>query len=50
MAVMLSEAKHLAFSITHEGEILRLAPQDDIATQSGNGEDEGGGLERLELF
>jgi hypothetical protein len=31
---MLSAAKHLAFSVTHEDEILRLSPQDDIATQS----------------
>ena len=33
MGVMLSAAKHLAFSVTHEDEILRLSPQDDIATQ-----------------
>ena len=32
--VMLSAAKHLAFSLTYEDEILRLPPQDDIATQS----------------
>ena len=32
--VMLSAAKHLAFSVTYEDEILRLSPQDDIATQS----------------
>ena len=37
--VMLSEAKHLAFSFTYEDEILRLSPQDDIATQSLTGED-----------
>ena len=34
MAVMLSAAKHLAFSVTYEDEILRLPPQDDITTQS----------------
>jgi hypothetical protein len=35
MGVMLSVAKHLAFSVTHEDEILRLLPhQDDVATQS----------------
>jgi hypothetical protein len=38
MAVMLSAAKHLAFSATYEDEILRLSPQDDIATQSLEGE------------
>jgi hypothetical protein len=32
--VMLSAAKHLAFSAIYEDEILRLLPQDDIATQS----------------
>ncbi|MBI2368173.1 MAG: ABC transporter substrate-binding protein [Deltaproteobacteria bacterium] len=37
--VMLSEAKHLAFSFTYEDEILRLSPQDDIATQSLTGEE-----------
>ena len=31
--VMLSAAKHLAFSVTCEDEILRLSPQDDIPTQ-----------------
>ena len=34
MAVMLSAAKHLAIAVTYEGEILRLSPQDDVATQS----------------
>jgi hypothetical protein len=28
------QAKNLAFPATYEGEILRLSPQDDIATQS----------------
>ena len=32
MAVMLSVAKHLAFSVAYEDEILRLSPQDDITT------------------
>jgi hypothetical protein len=32
MAVMLSKAKHLAFLVTYEDEILRLSPQDDIVT------------------
>ena len=36
--VMLSGAKHLVFSVTREDEILRLSPQDDIATQSPQGE------------
>ena len=36
MAVVLSAAKHLAFSAMYEDEILRLSPQDDIATQSGD--------------
>ena len=31
---MLSKAKHLAFSSGYEVEILRLSPQNDIATQS----------------
>ena len=31
--VMLSKAKHLAFSSGYEVEILRLSPQNDIATQ-----------------
>ena len=45
IAVMLSKAKHLAFSVAYEDEILRLSPQDDIATQSPRaGEDEVGGL------
>jgi NitT/TauT family transport system substrate-binding protein len=34
MNVMLSKAKHLAFSGCHEDEILRLAPQDDILIKS----------------
>jgi hypothetical protein len=35
MGVMLSVAKHLAFSVTHEDEIFRLLPhQEDVATQS----------------
>jgi hypothetical protein len=36
--VMLSAAKHLAFLINYKDEILRLSPQDDIATQSPRGE------------
>ena len=36
--VMLSKAKHLAFSSGYEVEILRLSPQNDIATQSPRGE------------
>ena len=32
VAVMLSAAKHLAFSVTDEDEILRLSSQDDLAT------------------
>jgi len=39
MGVMLSAAKHLAFSVTYEDEILRLSPQDDIATQSLKGKE-----------
>jgi hypothetical protein len=31
------QAKNLAFPATYEGEILRLSPQDDIATQSVGG-------------
>ena len=31
---MLSGAKHLAFSGGYEVEILRLSPQNDIATES----------------
>jgi hypothetical protein len=46
MAVMLSGAKHLAFSVTYKDEILRLSPQDDIASQSPCGE-EGEGLNCL---
>ena len=45
MAVMLSAAKHLAFSVTYEDEILRLLPQDDIPTQSPTGEDRGEGAD-----
>jgi hypothetical protein len=37
--VMLSKAKHLAFSSGYEVEILRLSPQNDIATQSQGGEE-----------
>src|SRR6266850_7715235 len=36
--VMLSKAKHLAFSGCYKVEILRLRPQNDIATQSPRGE------------
>jgi hypothetical protein len=36
------QAKNLAFPATYKGEILRLSPQDDIATQSLDGEDTGG--------
>ena len=32
--VVLSNAKHLAILVAYEDEILRLSPQDDIATQS----------------
>ena len=32
--VMLSKAKHLAFSVCYKVEILRLGPQNDIRTQS----------------
>jgi protein SCO1 len=38
LGVMLSGAKHLVFSVAWEDEILRLSPQDDILTQSGEGE------------
>jgi hypothetical protein len=31
------QAKNLAFTGTYESEILRLSPQDDIATQSQRG-------------
>jgi hypothetical protein len=34
IGVMLSAAKHLAFFIAYEDEILRLSPQDDIMAQS----------------
>jgi hypothetical protein len=37
------QAKNVAFPATYEGEILRLSPQDDIATQSVTGEDRGEG-------
>ena len=41
------EAKNLAFTGTYESEILRLSPQDDIATQSPDaGEEQRWGLER----
>jgi hypothetical protein len=45
---MLSTAKHLAFSLTCEDEILRLLPQDDITTQPRGEEIES--LERFDLF
>jgi hypothetical protein len=32
---MLSEATHLALSVTYEDEILRLLPQDDIPQSRG---------------
>jgi len=35
MTVMLSEAKHLPFSVMYEDEILRLSPQDDILQSQG---------------
>jgi hypothetical protein len=38
----MSAAKHLAFSVTYEDEILRLLPQDDIPTQSLTGRIEEG--------
>jgi len=38
LAVMLSKAKHLAFSSGYEVEILRLSPQNDIETQSQKGD------------
>jgi hypothetical protein len=37
--VMLSKAKHLAFSGCHKVEILRLRPQNDITTQPLKGEE-----------
>jgi hypothetical protein len=43
---MLSKAKHLAFSSGFEVEILRLSPQDDMATQSPRGEGPGAAIER----
>jgi len=42
---MLSGAKHLAFSSGYEVEILRLSPQNDIATQSLAGVNERGAKE-----
>jgi hypothetical protein len=33
------QAKNLAFPATYEGEILRLSPQDDVATQPLKGEE-----------
>jgi hypothetical protein len=33
------QAKNLAFPATYQDEILRLSPQDDIATQSVKGEE-----------
>jgi uncharacterized protein len=47
MVVMLSAAKHLAFSVTCEGGILRLSPQDAIATQSRRGGEKRGKLQCL---
>ena len=41
--VMLSKAKHLAFSRCYKVEILRLRPQNDIATQPPTGEERGEG-------
>jgi hypothetical protein len=41
------QAKNLAFPATYEGEILRLSPQDDIATQSPTGEDKREGEKNL---
>ncbi|HEY7319511.1 MAG TPA: hypothetical protein VIE89_18245, partial [Candidatus Binatia bacterium] len=44
------QAKNLAFPATYEGEILRLSPQDDIATQSpSRGEEKKWGRRRLFL-
>jgi hypothetical protein len=37
MAVMLSAPKHLTLLDTYGNEILRLPPQDDIATQFSEG-------------
>ena len=37
----INSAKHLEFSIGYEVEILRLSPQNDIATQSLRGNDWG---------
>ena len=39
--VMLSGAKHLAFSVSYKDEILRLSPQDGIVTHSPTEEDKG---------
>jgi hypothetical protein len=36
-SVMLSRAKHLAFSVSYEDEILRLSAQNDIKTRSPSG-------------
>jgi hypothetical protein len=44
---MLSAAKHLAFSATYKDEILRLLPQDDIATQSLGGERKSVGVTQI---
>jgi hypothetical protein len=46
---MLSKAKHLVFSSGYEVEILRLPPQNDIATQSRRGEDIGGPIVEIKL-
>ena len=40
----INSAKHLEFSTGYEVEILRLSPQNDIATQSLRGNDEIGAL------
>jgi hypothetical protein len=48
MIVILNEVKNLAFSIAYEDEILRLAPQGDIATQSRKRGKMKKGVERFE--
>jgi hypothetical protein len=47
-SVMLSEAKHLAFSFSYEDEILRRSAQNDIKTQSRHPGGRQEGIERLE--
>jgi hypothetical protein len=49
VTVMLSAAKHLAFSVAYEDEILRLSPQDDITTRFRGGGEEWMGAERRYL-